>query len=141
MPILHDLRFDLLTVQVKQPGSGQGQGDLQKIAQEMKAMIDSMIDSLAKTRIQSPVVCGIGVNGFECHTYKMDLGYDGIYRLIELDDVMVASSIDDLAKVKRILAALLKTRSTFLNFTRDNSNTSISSSDSQERRSLKERKP
>ncbi|KAF7722497.1 hypothetical protein EC973_003089 [Apophysomyces ossiformis] len=92
---VRDLRFDLLTVEIRQPGTGQGQGDLQKIAQEMKMMIDSLVEN----GIESPIVCSIWVNGFECHTYKMDLKYDGVYRLIELDNFTLVSSIEDLAKV------------------------------------------
>lgn len=40
----------------------------------------------------------------------MDLKYNGVYRLIEMDIFTLPNSIDDLPKVKQILTALFKVK-------------------------------
>jgi hypothetical protein len=46
-------------VEVKQPNSGNGFIDEKKLPNEMK----SMLDNLVERKIESPVVCGVIIDG------------------------------------------------------------------------------
>ncbi|CAO3589344.1 unnamed protein product [Absidia cylindrospora] len=77
--------FGLFGVEVKPPGkssSGQLQSDTLKLAKEMKRMVDFLVDS----GVDSVIVGGMLVEGASCSTYIMDLNFDGVYRMIQLDD-------------------------------------------------------
>lgn len=56
---MRSVRFDLLAVEIKPPGSGEGDGDKRKMATEMHLMLDELVDN----RIERPVICGIVVDG------------------------------------------------------------------------------
>lgn len=56
---IRDIRCDLLVVEVKQPNSGNGFIDEKKLPNEMK----SMLDNLVERKIESPVVCGVIIDG------------------------------------------------------------------------------
>ncbi|KAG2227851.1 hypothetical protein INT45_002089 [Circinella minor] len=114
---VRSIRFDLLAVEVKPPGSGKGDDDKKrKVATEMHIMLDKLVDK----RIESPSVCGISVDvnnidisefftqQAKCSTYILDLKYDGIYRLVELGSFELPSSINDVSKAKQCLAAFLQ---------------------------------
>ncbi|CAO3596153.1 unnamed protein product [Absidia cylindrospora] len=97
-------RYGLLTVEIKQPNSGRSQPDLWKLANEMKLMLNALVD----LGISFPVVCGIWIDGFETRVYKMDLRFNGVYCLIELGRNDLPSSMQDIFKVKPILQMLLE---------------------------------
>ncbi|KAI8141563.1 hypothetical protein BJV82DRAFT_169096 [Fennellomyces sp. T-0311] len=101
---VRSIRFDLLAVEIKPPESNKGEDDKRKIARELHLMINALVDN----GVESPIVCGISVDGFKCATYQMDLKYDGIYRLTELSQFELPSNMEELGKSKRCLASFIK---------------------------------
>ncbi|ORX48230.1 hypothetical protein DM01DRAFT_1130904 [Hesseltinella vesiculosa] len=67
-----------------------------------------MLNELIILGVESPVVCGMWVNGFHCELLKMDLPGNGINRLVEIDELELPKSIDDLVKVGLTAQKLLK---------------------------------
>jgi Na+/glutamate symporter len=74
------------------------------IGYELQKMIDTLVDA----NIPSPVVCGVWVDGKTCSTYKMDLKYNGLYRLIELDAFQLPTTMEDIMKARKIFSMLMK---------------------------------
>ncbi|KAG1501684.1 hypothetical protein G6F50_003234 [Rhizopus delemar] len=75
-------RLDLAVLELKRPsGSNNGPvSDFVKLGRQMKTMLGKLVD----IGVESPVVCGILVEGFKCSTYIMDLKYEATYRMIRL---------------------------------------------------------
>ncbi|ORX45539.1 hypothetical protein DM01DRAFT_1275528, partial [Hesseltinella vesiculosa] len=69
-----------------------------------------MVNNLIRLGLESPVVCGLWVDGYHCECLKMDLRANGLYRLVELDNFDLPKSIDDLTKVQAITQKLLKVK-------------------------------
>ncbi|KAI8364356.1 uncharacterized protein BYT42DRAFT_212166 [Radiomyces spectabilis] len=55
--------------------------DLVKLGNELKFMLDTLIHD---GNNDSTYVVGILLEGVKCSTYKLDLNYNGVYRLVEL---------------------------------------------------------
>ncbi|KAI8329622.1 hypothetical protein BC941DRAFT_193891 [Chlamydoabsidia padenii] len=68
----------------------------------------SILNRLIRLGLESPLVCGLWIDGHHCEALKMDLRANGVYRLIELDNFELPKSIDDLTKVRTIVQKLLK---------------------------------
>ncbi|KAG1041036.1 hypothetical protein G6F43_012180 [Rhizopus delemar] len=97
-------RFDLFVVEIKPPNSSLGRHDFIKLAKEMMSILNQLI----RLGLESPLVCGLWIDGHHCEALKMDLRANGVYRLIELDNFELPKSIDDLTKVRTIVQKLLK---------------------------------
>lgn len=97
-------RFDLFVVEIKPPNSSLGRHDFIKLAKEMMSILNRLI----RLRLESPLVCGLWIDGHHCEALKMDLRVNGVYRLIELDNFELPKLIDDLTKVRTIVQKLLK---------------------------------
>ncbi|KAI9318180.1 hypothetical protein BX666DRAFT_1599376 [Dichotomocladium elegans] len=117
-------RFDLFIAEIKPPHSSNAVSDLPKLAKAMKRMIDILV----AYGIDQPRVCGLWVqgtlillcydhthsfgkcSGFSCHTYAMDLEYEGIYRMVELDQFHLPRTVADLVLTKHAMECLLKVK-------------------------------
>ncbi|KAG1050497.1 hypothetical protein G6F43_007233 [Rhizopus delemar] len=97
-------RIDLFVVEIKPPNSSSGHHDFVKLAKEMMLMINQLI----RLGLESPIVCGLWIDGYYCISLKMDLRANGIYRLVEVDKFELPKSTDDLTKVRTITQKLLK---------------------------------
>ncbi|CAO3638230.1 unnamed protein product [Cunninghamella blakesleeana] len=62
-----------------------------------------MLNSLLNIEIECLVVCGLCVDGFVCKLYKLDIPFNEIYRLIEIDSFQLPRNMDDLVKTRSIL--------------------------------------
>jgi hypothetical protein len=56
---IRDVCCDLLAVEVKQPNSGNRFIDEKKLPNEMRSMLDHLVEH----KFESPVVCGILIDG------------------------------------------------------------------------------
>ncbi|KAI7854485.1 hypothetical protein BDC45DRAFT_535497 [Circinella umbellata] len=77
---------------------------MQIMGKEMKWKIDDLI----KLGIENPVVCGILVQGFAMTTYKMNLLYPKIYRIIELKSITLPKSLHEVTSLPPALKAMLQ---------------------------------
>ncbi|KAG2219619.1 hypothetical protein INT45_011344 [Circinella minor] len=107
-------RYDIAVSEVKPPSNANSnnvvESDLVKIGKEMKWMINNLI----KRGIENPVVCGILLQGFVLTTYKMDLLYPKIYRMIELKSITLPKSLHEVTVLKTMLQIKSITRKTAL---------------------------
>ncbi|KAI8364371.1 uncharacterized protein BYT42DRAFT_609025 [Radiomyces spectabilis] len=84
--------------------------DLVKLGNELKFMLDAIIYDGAD---EAALVVGILLEGVKCRTYKLDLDYNGVYRLIELScsDLMTSdfdfypaiSIFENIAQLKNLI--------------------------------------
>ncbi|KAF7724813.1 hypothetical protein EC973_000697 [Apophysomyces ossiformis] len=109
---VHGRRFDLFCVEVKKPGGRNGgpYTDLVKLGKEMKLMLDALI----KSEVPNPKVCGLLVNGSSCKTYRMDLEYEAIYRLVQLDEFELVTSINSMLQTTLVVESLLQLKELIL---------------------------
>ncbi|CAO3635136.1 unnamed protein product [Cunninghamella echinulata] len=95
--------FDLFCAEAKAPKSGKAEDDYVKLGYELKIMIDYLVDN----GISNPTVCGAWIDDFNVKLFKMDLKYNGIYRMMEFNEFKLPESIEDIVKVPVILPYLL----------------------------------
>jgi hypothetical protein len=105
--VINNIRFDVFAIKVEPPGQTRCLTDQRKIGYELQKMIDALVDAC----IPSPIVCGVSVDVKTCSTYKMDLKYNGLYRLIELDTFQLPTTMEDIMKARRIFSMLMKLKS------------------------------
>ncbi|KAI9305631.1 hypothetical protein BJ944DRAFT_248895 [Cunninghamella echinulata] len=86
---LFGYKFDLFIAEIKPPGSSLAIYDLPKISYEMKDMLGILVDQ----DVEEPRVCGLWVN--------------------ELDSFELPKNMEDLTKIRDIMAALLKIKNIF----------------------------
>ncbi|KAI9271559.1 hypothetical protein BDA99DRAFT_500379 [Phascolomyces articulosus] len=96
--------FDLLAVEVKPPKKGGH--DLQKLGRELKIMIDALVTA----KVANPIVCGIVVEGSSVRTYMLQLRYNGIYEMIQLQDVDLITKYSQLSQLPLIIAAFTQVK-------------------------------
>jgi methyl coenzyme M reductase gamma subunit len=106
-----NIKLNLFVIEVKPPGPTQCISDQRKVGYEMQKMIDKLVDS----GVPGPAMCGVWVDGFICHSFKMTLQYNGIYQMIELDSFSLPQHIGDVVNVKSIMSALLKLKVSLIN--------------------------
>ncbi|CDS10619.1 hypothetical protein LRAMOSA11500 [Lichtheimia ramosa] len=94
-----------LVAEVKAPNRSSN-GDFLKLAFEMKCALDTMIDH----HVDNPYSLGIQVEGFTVRTYRMDLLYDHIYRMIHLRTFYLPRSAADFGVIKSAICSLLQVR-------------------------------
>ncbi|KAI8364370.1 uncharacterized protein BYT42DRAFT_213372 [Radiomyces spectabilis] len=72
--------------------------DLVKLGNELKFMLGSMVRNDPSENVY---VVGILLQGFRCTTYKLDLIYNGVYRLIELSSAnLMINGLDFFPAIK-----------------------------------------
>ncbi|KAI8967535.1 hypothetical protein BDF20DRAFT_840088 [Mycotypha africana] len=82
-------KFELFVVEEKKPGNfsnGHLETDLIKFEKEMQLALDKLIEK----KVKDPEVVALIVEGYKVTTFKMDLRYNGQYRMIELSSFFVA---------------------------------------------------
>ncbi|CAO3651166.1 unnamed protein product [Cunninghamella echinulata] len=105
--------FDLFVVEVKPIGKSCGsqvQSDLVKLGKEMKRMVDFLVAE----DIDQITVCGMLVKGIECSTYKMDLEYDGMYRMVQLGGFHLLRNETDILLTPKIIQHLIQVKNYIL---------------------------
>ncbi|KAG0738426.1 hypothetical protein G6F57_012260 [Rhizopus arrhizus] len=109
--------YELFFVEVKRKGNYQNdylENDLIKIGKEMHTALNKLV----KKKVKNPEVVGLLVEDCHAVAYKMDLEYDGQYRMIEMsrfnftrdnvDDILlVPAIIEKLNQIKEIIQATI----------------------------------
>ncbi|KAI9004915.1 hypothetical protein CLU79DRAFT_782039 [Phycomyces nitens] len=110
---LSTINFELLMIEVKKHGNF-GNGNLEKDLVKLGKEMQLALDKLAIFKVKDPVVVGLLVEGIEITSYKMDLKYNGQYRMIEMgqfyavrdnlvDVMLVPSIIQRMNQVQQII--------------------------------------
>jgi hypothetical protein len=82
------------------------ESDFVKTGNELQLMTNSPIKDGAK----DPVVCGIVLKGYTMHTYKMDLAYSHLYRMIELSSINISNNLQGAVSLPAILRNMLQVK-------------------------------
>ncbi|CAO3629978.1 unnamed protein product [Mucor hiemalis] len=83
MDPLSTMNFELFFVEVKRPGNtsnGTLESDLTKLGKEMQIALNKLV----LQKVDKPVVVGLLIEGTKASTFKMDIVYNGQYRMVEL---------------------------------------------------------
>ncbi|KAF7720915.1 hypothetical protein EC973_005775 [Apophysomyces ossiformis] len=98
--------FELFFVEVKRKGNysnGHLESDLVKLGKEMQIAVNKLV----LQKVASPEVVGLLIEGDSAVAYKMDLVYNGQYRMIELSRFhFVRENVNDISLVPTILEKL-----------------------------------
>ncbi|CAO3660894.1 unnamed protein product [Rhizopus stolonifer] len=81
-------KFDMFVIEVKKPGkisNGHLETDLVKLGKEMKLALDKLIEK----KVKNPEIIALLVEGYKATAFKMDLRYNGQYRMIELNSFLL----------------------------------------------------
>lgn len=84
-----DLAISELKAPINKGSNNVTESDLVKTGKEMQWMLNSLI----RSGIHDPVVCAIILKGYTMNTYKMDLDYSHIYRMIELSSINICNNL------------------------------------------------
>ncbi|KAG1051327.1 hypothetical protein G6F43_006453 [Rhizopus delemar] len=112
------INYELFFVEVKRKGNyanGTGESDTVKLGKEMKIALDKLMIK----KVKNPEIVGIVVEDHTAIVFKMDLCYNGQYRMVELSKFLFFSHMTDeilllpdilekLAQVKRIIGETVK---------------------------------
>ncbi|EIE76307.1 hypothetical protein RO3G_01011 [Rhizopus delemar RA 99-880] len=112
------INYELFFVEVKRKGNyanGTGESDTVKLGKEMKIALDNLMIK----KVKNPEIVGIVVEDHTAIVFKMDLCYNGQYRMVELSKFLFFSHMTDeilllpdilekLAQVKRIIGETVK---------------------------------
>ncbi|EPB88138.1 hypothetical protein HMPREF1544_05082 [Mucor circinelloides 1006PhL] len=97
------IKLELFVVEVKKPGNfsnGHLEVDIVKLGKEMQLALNKLIEK----KVKDPEVVALLVEGYKVTTFKMDLQYNGQYRMIELNSFfIVRNNIDDIMLVPSII--------------------------------------
>lgn len=101
-------KYDIAVSEVKTPskanGSNTGESDLVKIGKEMVWMLNALI----REGVEEPVVCGVLLKGLNMKTFKMNLQYPQVYRLIELSSIKIFESLQGVSLLPSILRNVIQ---------------------------------
>lgn len=114
------VRRDLLVIEVKSPKIKCTAMEIYKLAFEMQCMLNVLIEqNVPKPRTFGILVQGklheqsrrdytkkLRGNGGKCPTYKMDLAYDGVYRMIQLHEFHLPKSQSNFGIVRSAIRIL-----------------------------------
>ncbi|GAA5800827.1 hypothetical protein HPULCUR_006266 [Helicostylum pulchrum] len=104
------INFELFIVEVKKHGNfsnGTLENDMIKLGKEMKLAVDKLITH----KVDSPEIIGLLIRGLNVTVMKMDLQYNGQYRLIEISTFfLVRDTIDDIMLIPSIIQKLDQVR-------------------------------
>lgn len=84
--------------------SNQTESDLVKLGKEMRVMINDLVTK----GVPEPVVCGILVQEFDMSFFVMDLVSPKLYRLLNLADLTMFKTLDQLASLPHITRRLIQ---------------------------------
>ncbi|KAI8142123.1 hypothetical protein BJV82DRAFT_669796 [Fennellomyces sp. T-0311] len=96
--------FNLLALEVKPPKKTGH--DLEKLGRELKVMLDALVNA----HIPDPIICGIHVEELTVRTYKMELTHNGIYQLLELQNVDIITKHSQLGQLPVVFEAIWQTK-------------------------------
>ncbi|KAI9364655.1 hypothetical protein BD770DRAFT_151365 [Pilaira anomala] len=103
---LSTMNFELFVVEVKKQGNyinGNLEKDLIKLGKEMKLALDKLL----QYKVKNPEVPRLLVEGIKITAYKMDLAYNGVYRMIELSEFYACrGNINDIMLIPTIMQRL-----------------------------------
>ncbi|KAI8087863.1 uncharacterized protein B0P05DRAFT_530450 [Gilbertella persicaria] len=71
---------ELFIAEVKFPLRNRNSNDFVKLDLTMKQMLDKLV----KSGLDSPVVAGLHVDGFNCYIYEMELNHKAVYKMLEV---------------------------------------------------------
>ncbi|KAG1046714.1 hypothetical protein G6F43_010812 [Rhizopus delemar] len=98
--------FEVFFVEVKKQGNfanGHLESDLVKLGKEMQLGLNKLL----KRKVENPEVVGLLLEGGQATAYKMDLLYNGQYRMVELSRFFLTrDNVDDVMLVPTIMEKL-----------------------------------
>ncbi|KAG1041172.1 hypothetical protein G6F43_012143 [Rhizopus delemar] len=108
--LLSNINFELFVVEVKKHGNfsnGSLENDMIKLGKEMKLPLDKMV----AYKVDSPEVISLLIRGSKATVMKMDLLYNGQYRLIEISNFfIVRDTVEDIMLIPGIIQKLDQAR-------------------------------
>ncbi|KAG1048970.1 hypothetical protein G6F43_008679 [Rhizopus delemar] len=103
-----NINDELFFIEVKRPGkynNGHLESNLVKLDKEMQIALNKSI----LRKVASPEVVGLLIEGYTATTYKMDLKFNGQYRMMELSRFhFVRECIDDILLVPAVMEKLFQ---------------------------------
>ncbi|KAF7721466.1 hypothetical protein EC973_004645 [Apophysomyces ossiformis] len=103
-------RYDLAVSEVKPPSNAIGnnvtESDLVKIGKEMAWMLNALINK----GVENPVVAGILLESYKMKSFKMDLKYPKVYRMIELSSVNLFDNLQGVSSFPSIFRSILQVK-------------------------------
>ncbi|KAI7847469.1 hypothetical protein BDC45DRAFT_562282 [Circinella umbellata] len=101
-------RYGLAVSEIKSPCNANSnnviESDRVKMGREMKWMLNDLL----KKGVHDPVVGGILLEGYKMKTYKMDLRYPQVYRMIQLSSVTLFDHLQGASMFPSILSNILQ---------------------------------
>ncbi|KAI7904958.1 uncharacterized protein BX663DRAFT_501159 [Cokeromyces recurvatus] len=105
---LSTMNFELFFVEVKRPGNtsnGTLENDLTKLGKEMQIALSKLV----LQKVDNPVVVGLLIKGTKASTFKMDIAYNGQYRMVELSQFhLLQEYTDDIMLVPIIMEKMFQ---------------------------------
>ncbi|KAI8370445.1 uncharacterized protein BYT42DRAFT_89094 [Radiomyces spectabilis] len=99
--VISDHNRNCLIVKAKSPQQPTV-AELVRMAFGMKTMLDHLVDE----HVNQPMTFGIYIEGCQCRSFKMDLQYDGIYRLVQLRQFSLMKNIYDFGMIRNTICSL-----------------------------------
>ncbi|KAG1466911.1 hypothetical protein G6F46_000479 [Rhizopus delemar] len=100
------MNYELFFVEVKRKGNfanGHLESDIVKLGKEMQIAINKLI----LRKVKCPEVVGLLVEGYVATAYKMDLKFNGQYRMVEISKFnFTCNSVGDIMLVPTIMEKL-----------------------------------
>jgi hypothetical protein len=98
-------RYDLCVSEIKSPSNGnQVESDLVGLGKKMKMMVNTLI----RKGVSNPVVGAIVLEGNKMTTFRMDLKYPKLYRMIELAAIHLPNNLQDVGSLPSVLSCVLQ---------------------------------
>ncbi|KAI9486922.1 MAG: hypothetical protein EXX96DRAFT_471779 [Benjaminiella poitrasii] len=105
-----NINFELLTIEVKKQGNCSNRSlekGLVKLGKEMQLALNKLIIY----KVQKPTVMGLLVEGLKMTAFRMDLEFDGQYRMLEIAQVfLVRDNKCDILLVPTIMQVLTQVK-------------------------------
>ncbi|CAO0796397.1 unnamed protein product [Mucor circinelloides] len=105
-----NINFELLNIEVKKQGNCSNRSlekDLVKLGKEMQLALNKLIIY----KVQKPTVMGLLVEDLKMTAFRMDLEFDGQYRMLEIGQVfLVRDNKCDILLVPTILQVLTQVK-------------------------------
>ncbi|OBZ81599.1 hypothetical protein A0J61_10353 [Choanephora cucurbitarum] len=100
------VNVEFFVVEVKTPSRNRNSNDFVKMGFILKFMLDNMV----KHGMKKPKAFGLLVDGFNCYLYKMQLLYEAIYEMTEMESFALPRSADELPLLKDFLQSMLRVK-------------------------------
>ncbi|KAG1459297.1 hypothetical protein G6F46_005517 [Rhizopus delemar] len=100
------IKFELFIIEVKKHGN-YGNGNLEKDLIKLGKEMQLALDKLVLYKVENPEVVGLLVEGIKVTAFKMDLAYNGQYRMVEMSQFFVVrDNVDDIMLIPTIIQKL-----------------------------------